>query len=311
MRSAVHNDVRLLRTQVIMIFAFGVGAIVAILLFVVLPLREEVRASRNEILNVEEELAAFHVRTEGRGMAEQLAEATARNRRLAAEYDDLRKRVNGFRVHNAIRQSLPTYEDGRIDFKLALFQAREQLLEKAAEAKVALPEDLGVSETIGTQERAEIRLWHLVATVRLVQLAIDARISAIGSIESGEPTALAADDDPAHAAMEFPTRMVVRCAFGPLVRFLDTISREGSFYAIRKLRVERMGTHGTRMLEAELVAGALLFDVSNASAEPRQVEPDAAATPRDLSPPATGRRGRRGGRRGLRRPDTPGVESDV
>jgi len=82
--------------------------------------------------------------------------------------------------------------------------------------------------------------------------------------------ALALDNDATQMAMEFPTRLVVRCSFKHLVRLLDTLSREGRFYAIRKLRVERMDTHGPRMLEAEIVAGAILFQVRNGTAVPVQ-----------------------------------------
>ncbi len=268
MRQVLHNDVRTLRAQVVLTLVVCVVATGALWAFVLRPLQDEIRAYDNEILNVEEELAAFLVRMEDGGLAARLAEATARNRRLVAEWDALRERVDTFEGHNVLKETLPTYDDGRIDFKVALFNAREELLERAAEADVVLPEDLGVSETIGSEERAELRLWHLAATVRLVQLAIDAKLPALTHIEPGVPMALALDHDATQMAMEFPTRLVVRCSFKHLARFLDKLSREGSFYAVRKLHVERLGTHSSRMLEAEIVAGAILFQVRNGAMAP-------------------------------------------
>ncbi len=282
MRQVIYSDVRTLRTQVVLILVVCVAAVGGLWAFVLNPLNDEIKACENEVLNVEEEVAAFLVRMEDGGLSERLVEATALNRHLVAEWGYLRKRVHTFQGHNALRDTLPTYDDGRIDFKVALFDAREELFERAAEADVALPDDLGISETIGSEERAELRLWHLVATVRLVQLAIDAKLPAITHIELGAPMALALDDDATQMAMEFPTRMVVRCSFKHLVRFLDALAREGSFYAVRKLHVERMGTHGSRMLEVEIVAGAFLFQTRNGVAEPRDTE-----TPL----PAAGRRG--------------------
>ena len=158
---------------------------------------------------------------------------------------------------------------------MALFDAREQLVENAAKAGVSLPEDLGIPEAIVTAERAELRLWQLAATVRLVQLAIDARLPAINVIASEVPVAFSLDDDAEQMAMEFPTRMVLRCSFRHLVRFLDNLSRKGSFYAVRKLRVERLGEPGPEMLEAEIVAAAFLFHLNSGLAEPGSVsEPE-------------------------------------
>jgi len=280
MSQLIHSDVRTLRTHVVLILVLCVLVTGGLWAFVLNPLHDEIDACRNEILNVEEELTAFQVRMEDGGLSERMTEATARNRRLVAEWEYLRARVHTFQGHNALRETLPAYDDGRIDFKVALFDAREELLERSAEANVVLPEDLGISETIGSEERAELRLWHLAATVRLLQLAIDARLPAIMRIESGAPMALALDDDATQMAMEFPTRLVVRCSFKHLVRFLDRLASEGDFYAVRKLHVERMGTHGPRMLEAEIVAGAILFQVRNGVPEPGgdegNVSPEAA-----------------------------------
>jgi hypothetical protein len=263
----IHSDVRVLRTQVVLILVLGLVAMGGLWLFVLTPLREEIVLSGDEILNSDEELAAFTAKMEDGALGERLSDAARRNRRLVAEWEALRSRVHTFQGHSALREALPAYDDGRIDFKVALFDAREQLLERAEEAGVTLPEDLGVSETIGTEERAELRLWHLVATVRLVQLAIDARLPAITRIESGVPMAFALDDEAAQMAMEFPTRLVVRCSFKHLVRFLDRLSKEGSFYAVRKLQVACVGIHSAGMLEAEIVAGAILFQVRNGESD--------------------------------------------
>ncbi|MBT3296429.1 MAG: hypothetical protein HN919_20635 [Verrucomicrobia bacterium] len=275
MTTAVHSDVRMLRTQVLLILAGCVVAIGLLWALVLQPMRDEERACRHEVQDLERELGVFQVRMEDGDLAGRLSSAASRNRQLVAEWARLRETVDTFRDRDAIREALPTYEDGRIDFKVALFDAREQLVERAAKAGVSLPEDLGIPETIGTEERAELRLWQLAATVRLVQLAIDARLPAISVIESETPVAFSLDDDAAQMAMEFPTRMVLRCSFRHLVRFLDNLSREGSFYALRRLRVERLGEPGAEMLEADIVAGAFLFHLNSGLAEPgSEREPD-------------------------------------
>ena len=268
MRTAVHSDVRNLRTQVLLILGGCVVVIGLLWALVLQPMRDEERACRNEVRDLERELGTFQVRMEDGDLAGRLSSAAARNRRLMAEWARLRETVDTFRDRDAIREALPTYEDGRIDFKVALFDAREQLVENAAKAGVSLPEDLGIPEAIGTAERAELRLWQLAATVRLVQLAIDARLPAISVIEPEAPVVLGLDDDTGHTTMEFPTRMVLRCSFRHLVRFLDRLSRQGSFYAVRKLRVERLGAPGSEMLEVDIVAGAFLFQINSGLAEP-------------------------------------------
>ncbi len=270
MSQVMHYDVGTLRAQVVLIFVLCLIIVGALWTFVLHPLQDEIAACGDEVLNVEEELAAFLIRMEDGGLSERLTAATARNRQLVDEWKHLRERVDTFHDHKDIRESLPTYEDGRIDFKVALFEAREELLEDAAVAGVELPEDLGVSETIGTEERAEVRLWHLAATMLLIRRAIDAKLPRVTRIESGRPAALVIDSATAEMAIEFPTRIVARCSFSDLVRFLDLLSQEGRFYAVRKLRVERLDTHGARMLEAEIVAGAFLFLERNGMVEPIQ-----------------------------------------
>ena len=295
MRTAVHSDVRMLRTQVLLVLAGCVAVIGLLWALVLQPMRDEKRACRHEVQDLERELGAFQVRMEDGDLAGRLSSAAARNRHLVAERARLRERVDTFRDRDAIREALPAYEDGRIDFKVALFDAREQLVENAAKAGVSLPEDLGIPETIGTEERAELRLWQLAATVRLVQLAIDARLPAISVIESEAPVALILDDDAAQMTMEFPTRMVLRCSFRHLVRFLDNLSRKGSFYAVRRLRVERLGDPGAEMLEADIVAGAFLFQLNSGPAEPGSgSEPEAPGA--RVPPTVRARRARLRGR---------------
>ena len=150
MSQVLHSDVRKLRAQVVLTLVTCFLVCGALWAFLLRPVQEEVRSCRKEILSVEDELSTFRLRMEDGGLAERLSEAKLRNRQLVAEWDELRSRVDTFGDDKALRDTLPAYDDGRIDFKVALFNARDQLLDDAAKANVEMPEDLGVPETIGT-----------------------------------------------------------------------------------------------------------------------------------------------------------------
>ncbi|NQU41216.1 MAG: hypothetical protein HQ523_14800 [Lentisphaerae bacterium] len=267
MKTILHSDVTHLRAQVLLIVGTCATVLVALWTFVLLPLRDEARSSKEEMQNLESELAAFAMRFEHTDLPQRLSVAAARQRHLTAEWTRLRERVDTFRDRDAILEALPTYEDGRIDFKVALYEARQKLVNSAASANVQLPADLGIPEAIGTEERAELRGWQLAATVRLVGLAIDARVPVIGFIESEPPVVCPLDESESQVAIEFPTHMVLRCSFKHLTSLLDMLSRERSFYAVRSIRIERMGYPGAEMLEVDVEAGAILFQSRNGTTD--------------------------------------------
>ena len=262
------NTVGHLRRNILLILLGGLGAVLLLVFLVYLPLRDEQRAMANEIRGVEEELRAFQQRYADASLRQRLAEASGLHKQLVAEWEDVRARVNTFRDRSMLLESVPTFEDGRIDFKVALFNVRARLNEDAQTQNIALPDDLGIPETIESDERAELRLWQLSATVKLVEMAIAAGVDSIDGLRAFNPHSFALRAEEDTIAVEFPVHIRLTGSFESLVRFFYAVPREGSFFALRSIRAERGNMEDQQHLSVTAVVGAVLFQVRTDSDTP-------------------------------------------
>ncbi len=241
----------------------GVGLCAAVVLLLVfllwLPLRGERAAARLQLQNVEEEARAFDEEYAGMSLSGRLDEASVLNQVLGAEWEVWRERAAAFGAGLDPRRVLPAYEDGRIDYKVALFEARARLAARAEQAGVSLPESLGVPETIGSDERAEVRLWQLAVTVNLVELALEAGLPAVTELRSYPPVVLGAGREGRDVTVEFDVGMRVAGPLERLVAFLDAVRAKDRFYVLRWVRIERQDTKDPARLEASFVLGGVLL----------------------------------------------------
>jgi len=241
---------------------FGCVFIVFVMVFVfLLPLRSEREKVIKEAVRVNRELRAFRRVPREKSVYAQLEKAKRRNREFRMEWEELRARVDTFKGRSPLGDTLSAYKEGRIDFKVALFNARESLMEKSADKKVVLPSDLGMDETIGTDEDAETRLWQLASVVELIEQAIELGIPVVEKIESIRPALHVLLEEENAVALEFPVRVTMRCPFDRMAGFLDALLKEGTFFALRRFRAERIEKDESKPLRIVAVCGAELFQL--------------------------------------------------
>ena len=273
------------RERKVVIALFGGTLFLLVLLwgFLVHPALRKRESLRTELTALDAAVQAFRER-DG---ASAYAAVRGENLRLRREWRRMRDRTMTFRDGSPLGEELPSTEQGRINFKVALIDAREQLVARAREAGTRLPERLGIEETIGEEEDPETRLWQLASMVQLVDNCMHVGVPEITSVSTMPPLTVH-DGDAGHAALyEYPTQARMNGTFETAVRFLESLRRHGRFFALRGFQFEIPQRAAESSLQILAVCSAL--------PPPRE-----SWAPRNDEPPSPA-----GGRRGPRRRTAP------
>lgn len=257
----------------------GTVLILAVLFFaLLLPVQRRRTAVADDRAEVAKEVEALPSNPRG-SVVQEHAAARDELQRLEARWTVLREDLDSFKTPPSFTRAADPTGEGRIDFKVALFEARSLLLQKAEAGGVKLPEALGIDETIGADEDAETRLWQLAALVKLVENCIDIGMPGVEHIDMLAPYDHTASANREIYTREFPTRIRLASSFEQTRRLLDMLLEEGSFFALRGFRAERMSKYRHEPLEVTAVYSGQLFDV------PQEPEPPEGET---VPEPVTG-----------------------
>ncbi len=209
-----------------------------------------------------------------RSLAQQIAQAEQNNQRLQQVWEQRRLQVDTFHGTLPKRARLAASDDARIDFKVALFNAHQTLQKLARSKGVTLTADLGIEETIGTEEDTEFRLWELDAVVRLVELLIAGGVDTIETIAALPPFVYAQVPDENERALTLPVRVSFQCTYATLQPLLSTLSQEECFYAISRCDITRPSLN-SQSLRVQLICSAVRFLVgTNTKLEQARGAPD-------------------------------------
>lgn len=193
---------------------------------------------------------------------------------LQAEWDALVARVETFdKGMDLFSSQSGDSEEGRIDFKVALYNARTNLQEQARMRGRTLPEDLGVQETIDADEPAETLLWQLATVVRFMERAIELGIPEVERVRPLPPTVHVAPEESLPFAREFPLHITLQCSFAELYGLVDMLHRQGSYFALRQFDIKKSTPSVEENLLVDLVYAGEVFDVLTLVTEEAPPEP--------------------------------------
>lgn len=248
-----------------------------------------------EIALVDEELIEHRLAGETEDLPTLSASVQRTHAALQARWEALVKRVDTF--GDGSTPWMPAEsgtEEGRIDFKVALYNARTNLQTRAKETQMAVPMDLGMPETIAADEKAEARLLQLATVVGFMGRAIDLGVPAIERIDTLPAVVHLTDQDTAVPfAREFPIRVVMQCSFAKLFEVTEALLRQPrSFFALRRFYIRKATPNDQDEVVAEMVYSGLVFDVLNLMPPPPTTEPvpgtlDGRTPPDTFLPPPT------------------------
>ena len=225
--------------------------LVAGLLLGLRPLKQE--AARLEAsLEAAGQRVAAH---QGRGrpsLVTRLQAEQAAHRQLQAEWERQQERIRAFRQPPVPTEPASLSAEGRIDFKVALFEARQRLGRLAEERDVTLPPDLGIPDTIGADEDTETRLGQLAATVRLLETCIAHGVPVIERVRALPPETIRLTESGGQALQFYPVEMQVRCPYPALLDLLDSLDQRPPQYALYRFQVTSPFPEQTDLLQARL-----------------------------------------------------------
>ncbi len=147
-------------------------------------------------------------------------------------------------------------DEGRIDFEVALYNARTNLAARASEVGVIMPQSLGLDTAIRSDLRIETALGQLAATVDLLNRILDAGVTAIEQIQPLPPRMRTLEDVPIARLREYPVRLVVRCSFDQALRILLALGDPEAGFALERFSIRRPSLEVDTGLTFTLVAVA-------------------------------------------------------
>lgn len=185
------------------------------------------------------------------------------NREQAKE-DDLQSRQmywiarrNTFTRTHEKTTLLHHQDDGRIDFKIALFTARTNLQTLAENQNVNIPNDLGIDETLSTDTRVETALGQLGATVRLVKRVISVGIKDIDQVQPQPSRMKSLQDDGYDRLREYPIQINAQANFEQCLSLLVQLADPDNGFALEHLTLDKIiPTDPDPRLSLQLVATA-------------------------------------------------------
>ncbi len=204
--------------------------------------------NRTRARRLEERLGtlAVQIAQAGGGSAATIRGHVAREQaaevQIRAELEYWIERRDTFSRTKGTPQFIRHQEEGRIDFKVALFNARTNLMALAESRNARIPHALGIHETLSTDTRVETALGQLSATVRLVERVIEAGIQDIDRIQPLTPRLRTLEDGSFGRLREYPITLDVRASFEQCLRLLTLLADPGNGFALERLSLEKI-TH--------------------------------------------------------------------
>lgn len=151
------------------------------------------------------------------------------------------KRITTFRAFEPrVQQEAALNPEGRIDFKVALFDSRIRLQARARSRDVKVPDDLGMPEDVSSDKNADILLWQLAATVRLMETAIDNPLPEVVRVQALDPFVLEPVSTEGEVLREFPVDLTVTSRLDPLVTFTRFVQQSRTPFMLRRFSIEKV-----------------------------------------------------------------------
>ncbi len=205
-----------------------------------------------------EEVAVFEAGEGGQPLQDLLRRDRARYAFLVREWEILEPRIQQFR-QKSLAEIFPRNPEGRIDFKIAIIEARQLLLKLSQEHVTVLPPHLGIPDTIAESEQADIRQGQLTATLRILVKCIRLDIPEILQVQSLPPMRHPRHGEGASELMVYPVYVVFESSYEGLARLLHEIQNKELFFALQHLHVESQFPEDPERLRVHVLWNAVGF----------------------------------------------------
>ena len=244
------------RQQVVAII-LGMAVVLFLLwFFLLLPVNRQRRSIEADIANMATELSQKNYLLGEDALRRRLDEEQLKYGRLTNDWQGTVLQLGSF---TGADDSSVSGGVAHIDFKVALFRVRQRLVQKARTLGVSLPHDLGVDETVESNEDAFQRMVQLRVVEKLVDLSLDLKIKTVREIRPLPTITHKAGPQQEDFFTEFPLELDLYGSLDNLYQLLGVVSEPEHVFALRGLRVEPASSSRDELLNIKAVMSALVF----------------------------------------------------
>ncbi len=245
------------RRKIVAVFLWSLLCI-AVLLVIFMQLVHMERRLENDIRLKEAELRSNRARVNGESLVERLNAEREKETYLLGEWKRYSNLLETWQAKEVSDEG-DAGEAARIDFKVALFNARERLTNRAEEAGTTLPTDIGISENIETDENTAVRFLQLAAVQKLVGFALDIGIPEIFEIAALLPKPVPAADGEEEYIEQYPVRLGMRCSLNAFIQFLGQVMHAKHFFTVAHIHAEMSSKSNPHLLEITVILNPLVL----------------------------------------------------
>jgi len=243
------------RQQVVAIILMAGVLISGLWFFLLLPQNRKRQRMEGEIRQMRAQLAQKNYLVGEEALVRRRSQESNNYLALMGDWKAMVERVGGF--SNETDRASSGF--GRIDFKVALFDVRQRLLSKSRSLRIALPHDLGMGETVDSDEDARRLMLQLRTVEKLVDLALDLKINQLRDVEPLEPVEYSGGRAEQPYFEEYPVRVRFYGSLENVYALFQAVLEPAQVFSIRRLRLASAPREKAGLLEIEAVLSALLF----------------------------------------------------
>lgn len=200
------------------------------------------------------DIAAYATRYEKQSLAGQLLKERQRQNALTKDWTACLERL-GVGNEPESTGTGGSNDSDHIDFKVALFDSKRRLQEKAAAAGTVFPADLGIRDVRVPDHDASTGLIQLGAIETLINLAIEHGVSTITEI-----LPLPVEQRPSSAGLivaHHPITMSFECSLATFHGMLGALNLAAPAFSISHLHIERIALDQPDRFRVQWVCDAL------------------------------------------------------
>ena len=179
------------------------------------------------------------------------------NLRLRTQWNELVSCLSVFPDQRAIANSVV----GHIDYKVALHHHREKLLLKSKTVAIPMPYDLGMDETVGSDQDARKLMFQLKAIDKVVDIVLDSDTKRITHIAPLTPLQykIGEEENEAVYLEEYPVFINVEGEMESVYGLIHQFLNEGNTCVFRHARIQSIDAGENGLLQIDAVLSAVVF----------------------------------------------------
>lgn len=243
------------RQQVVIIIALAGMVLFALAFFILAPIN-----MRRHRLEKENNAKTDQLTREGYPLGEeplikQRVAEEQRKRELLMHWQTVTNRLAAFPETASV--STATIE--HIDYKVALFDVENRLRDRADDLGIKIPRDLGLNDTLRSNEDARGRMLQLRAEEKVLDLLLDLKTGTIRSVEPLVPILHGVGPRNEVFLEEYPVLVDCQCGLDNVLTLLRALKTRAPTLVVRRMRIKRLPGEQPDQLELSAVLSALVF----------------------------------------------------